>query len=191
MLSQLRPALVLTLILTVLTGLLYPLAITGAAGVLFPQAAKGSPIERDGIIVGSALVGQNFSSPQYFWPRPSATGPDPYNGAASTGSNYAPTSKAMLERIAAAVAALRQTSPQAGPIPADAVTTSGSGLDPDISPANAATQVGRIAAARNIDPAAITQMIAQTTDQPLLGIFGEPKINVLAINIKLDKLTGN
>ncbi|MEO5806145.1 potassium-transporting ATPase subunit KdpC [Devosia sp.] len=185
MLNQLRPALAITVILTVVTGLAYPLAITGAAGALFPQAAKGSPVERDGKLVGSALIGQNFTSAKYFWSRPSATGPDPYNAGASSGSNYAPTSKAMLERIAGSTAALGQTTP----VPADAVTTSGSGLDPDISPAFAALQIDRVAKARGLDPAAITKLVTTGTSLPLLGIFGEPRVNVLALNLALDDLT--
>ncbi|WP_375451328.1 potassium-transporting ATPase subunit KdpC [uncultured Devosia sp.] len=187
MLSQLRPAIVMMLIFTILTGLIYPLAITGVAGAVFPQAAKGSPIEREGVIIGSSLIGQNFASSQYFWPRPSATGPDPYNAGASSGSNYGATSAAMLERIAGSVTALGQTTL----VPADAVTTSGSGLDPDISPAYAALQVARVATARGLDPAAVTALVAAGTDLPILGIFGEPRVNVLALNLALDASATN
>ena len=187
MLSQLRAALALTVIFTILLGLIYPLAITGAAGALFPQTANGSPIEKDGVIIGSSLIGQNFTSEKYFWSRPSATGPDPYNAAASTGSNYGPTSAAMLERIAGSVAALGQTTA----VPADAVTASGSGLDPDISPAYAALQAARVATARGLDPAAVTALVSAGTSQPILGIFGEPRVNVLALNLALDALATN
>ena len=182
MLNQLRPALTLTAIFAVLTGLAYPLAITGAAQFAAPALANGSAVTRDGVVVGSALIGQNFTSAKYFWSRPSATGPDPHNAAASTGSNYAPTSKAMLERIAGSVTALGVSTP----VPADAVTTSASGLDPDISPAFAALQVTRVATARGLTPKAVAALVATGTAHPLLGIFGEPRINVLALNLALD-----
>ncbi len=187
MLSQLRPAIALTIIFTLLLGLAYPLAITGVAGAVFPAKAQGSLIEKDGVVIGSSLIGQNFTSDTYFWPRPSATGPDPYNASGSTGSNYAPTSAALMERIKGSVAALGQTTP----VPADAVTASGSGLDPDISPAYAALQIARVATARGLDPAAVTTLVASGTDQPILGIFGEPRVNVLALNLALDALPTN
>jgi len=182
MLDQLRPAIVLTILLSALTGLAYPLAITGAAQAAFPAQANGSRITRDGVLVGSALIGQNFSQPAYLWPRPSATGPDPYNAAGSSGSNIGPTGKALVERVAGAVAARG-----GGPLPADAVTTSGSGLDPDISPANARLQLPRVAAARGVDPASLETLLAQMTAMPILGIFGEPRVNVLAFNLALDQ----
>jgi len=182
MLAQIRPALVLTLIMTLLLGVAYPLAITGVAALAFPAQAQGSAVSRDGVVVGSSLIGQNFTAPQYFHPRPSATGPEPYNGAASTGSNYGPTSAALIERTAGSVAALDAE----GPVPADAVTASGSGLDPDISPAFAAMQVGRVAQARGMEAAAVEAIVAQVTEGPMLGIFGEPRVNVLALNMALD-----
>jgi len=187
MLSQLRPAIAMTLIFTIVTGLLYPLAITGVAGAVFPANAKGSPIEKGGVIIGSSLIGQNFTSATYFWPRPSATGPDPYNAAASTGSNYAPTSAAMIERIKGSVATLGETTP----VPADAVTTSGSGLDPEISPAYAALQIARVATARNLEASVVSTLVTAGTQQPILGIFGEPRVNVLALNLALDALVTN
>ena len=182
MLDQIRPAIVLTLLLSVVTGLLYPLAITGAAQAAFPAQANGSRIERNGVLVGSDLIGQNFTEPGYFWPRPSATGPEPYNAAASSGSNIGPTGKALIERTAASIAALGGTA-----IPADAVTTSGSGLDPHITPRYAALQVARVAEARAVDPAFVSQLVADVTESPVLGIFGEPRVNVLRLNLALDK----
>lgn len=188
MLDQLRPAIVLTVLLSAVTGLAYPLAITAAAQAALPGQANGSRIERDGVLIGSDLIGQNFAQPGYFWPRPSATGPDPYNAAASTGSNIGPTGKALIERTAASVAALG-----GGSVPADAATASGSGLDPHISPQYAAFQVARVAEARGLDPAVISQLIADVTEGPALGIFGEPRVNVLHLNLALDEAapTGN
>ena len=182
MFDQIRPAIVLTVLLSAVTGLAYPLAITGAAQAAFPAQANGSRIERDGVLVGSELIGQNFSQPGYFWPRPSATGPDPYNAAASSGSNIGPTGKALVERVASAVDAMG-----GGPIPADGVTASGSGLDPHISPAYAATQVARVAAARGVEPTVIEAQLAAVTEGPALGIFGEPRVNVLRLNLALDE----
>lgn len=188
MLDQLRPAIVLTVLLSAVTGLAYPLAITGAAQAAFPAQANGSRIERDGVLIGSDLIGQNFAQPGYFWPRPSATGPDPYNAAASTGSNIGPTGKALIERTAASVEALG-----GGSVPADAVTTSASGLDPHITPQYAAFQLARVAEARGIDPATVSQLVADVTEGPALGIFGEPRVNVLRLNLALDEAapTGN
>jgi K+-transporting ATPase ATPase C chain len=182
MLSQLRPAIALTVLLTAVTGLAYPLAVTGIAQAAFPAQAYGSRIEQDGVVIGSELIGQNFSQPGYFWSRPSATGPDPYNAGASTGSNIGPTGKALVDRVAASVTELG-----GGPVPADAVTTSGSGLDPHITPANAAFQVARVAEARGADAAAVTQVLNSVTEAPLLGIFGEPRVNVLRLNMALDE----
>lgn len=182
MLDQLRPAIVLTVLLSAVTGLAYPLAITAAAQTVFPGQANGSRIERDGVLIGSELIGQNFAQPGYFWPRPSATGPEPYNAAASTGSNIGPTGKALIERTAASVEALG-----GGSVPADAVTTSGSGLDPHITPQYAAFQVARVAEARGLDPAVVSQLVADVTEGPVLGIFGEPRVNVLRLNLALDE----
>lgn len=182
MFNQIRPALVLTLILSAVTGLAYPLAITSAAQTVFPGQANGTRIERNGVTVGSDLIGQDFTQDRYFWPRPSASGTAPYNGGASSGSNIGPTGKALIERVAAAV-----TEQGDGPVPADAVTTSGSGLDPHITPYNAARQVARVAAARKVDPAAVASVLSRATEQPFLGIFGEPRVNVLRLNLALDE----
>jgi potassium-transporting ATPase KdpC subunit len=181
MLNQLRPAIVLTILFSAVTGLAYPLAITGAAQAGFPWQANGSRIERNGVAIGSDLIGQNFAAPGYFWPRPSATGPEPYNAAASTGSNIGPTGKALVERVAASVQTLG-----GGSVPADAVTTSASGLDPHITPQNAALQIVRIAAARHVEPSVIETALADVTEQPVLGIFGQPRVNVLRLNLALD-----
>lgn len=188
MLDQLRPAIVLTVLLSAVTGLAYPLAITAAAQAALPGQANGSRIERDGVLIGSDLIGQNFTQPGYFWSRPSATGPDPYNAAASTGSNIGPTGKTLIERTAASVEALG-----GGPVPADGVTASGSGLDPHITPAYAATQVTRVAEARGVDAAIVEQALADVTEGPVLGIFGQPRVNVLRLNLALDEAapTGN
>lgn len=182
MLTHLRPALVLFTLLSLLTGLAYPLAITGVAQTLFPAQANGSRVELGGRIVGSELIGQNFVAPGYFWPRPSATGPDPYNAAASTGSNIGPTGRALVDRVAATVDATG-----AAGVPADAVTTSGSGLDPHITPQNAMLQIARVAAARGLDPAEVKSILAEVTEQPILGILGEPRVNVLRLNLALDE----
>lgn len=182
MLNQIRPAIVLTLLLSAVTGLAYPLAITGAAQAAFPGQANGSRIERDGQVIGSELIGQNFAEAKYFWPRPSATGPEPYNAGASSGSNIGPTGKALIERTAASVEALG-----GGPVPGDAVTTSGSGLDPHISPQYAAWQIARVAQARGVEPAEIAEIVARVTEGPALGIFGEPRVNVLRLNLALDE----
>ncbi|KRA98280.1 hypothetical protein ASD83_14720 [Devosia sp. Root685] len=189
MLDQFRPAIVLTVLLSALTGLGYPLAITAVAQAAFPVQANGSRIEIDGQLIGSDLIGQNFSQPGYFWPRPSATVPDPYNAAGSSGSNYGPTDARLIERVSGAVASLGA----AAPVPADAVTTSASGLDPHITPQNAALQVARIAAARGVAPALVDAILADVTEQPLLGIFGQPRVNVLRLNLALDQAapTGN
>lgn len=183
MLTQLRPALVLTLLLTLLTGLAYPLAITAIAQLVFPHQANGSLVTRGGKVVGSALIGQDFSSPRYFWPRPSATTP-PYNASASTGSNLGPTSAALVKRVSDAVKTLGSKDP----VPADAVTTSGSGLDPDISPTNAMSQSGRVATARGLPGAQVGALVQSMTNEPFLGIFGEPRVDVLALNLALDRV---
>jgi K+-transporting ATPase ATPase C chain len=182
MLNQLRPAIVMTLAFTLLTGIVYPLAITGIGQAVMPAQANGSVLERDGVVVGSSLIGQAFSAPEYFWPRPSATGPDPYNASASSGSNYGPTDARLVARVDEAVGALGVTEG----VPADAVTTSASGLDPHITPENAALQVQRVAQARGVDPASVEALVADMTETPWLGMFGELRVNVLALNLALD-----
>jgi len=182
-----RPALVLFLILTVMTGIAYPLLVTGIAQVAFPAQAAGSLITRDGKPVGSALIGQNFSDPKHFWGRPSATAPQPYNGVASTGSNLGPLNPALTDGIKSRVAALRAAEPNnTAPIPVDLVTASGSGLDPDISLAGAYYQMARVARARNIRPGAVLKLVAAHTQRRWLGILGEPRVNVLELNLALD-----
>jgi len=197
MLSQIRPAIVLLVVMTALTGLAYPLAVTGIAQLVFPYQAKGSLIERDGRIIGSALIGQNFTEPKYFHGRPSATTdtepndpskaiPAPYNAANSGGSNAGPTSKALIKRVQSDVGALRKDSP--APIPVDLVTTSASGLDPDITPAAAEFQIARVAAARNISAERVRALVARASEDRFLGVFGEKRVNVLKLNLALDAM---
>jgi K+-transporting ATPase ATPase C chain len=187
MLNHIRPALTLVVAMTALTGLAYPLAINGAAQAVMPAQANGSLIERDGKVIGSSLIGQNFSSDRYFWPRASATGPDPYNAAASSGSNLGTTSVKLKERVAVDVARLTATG-IAQPVPGDAVTASGSGLDPHISPAFAEAQVTRVAQARGLQPAAVATLVEQTIENPDFGVVGEARVNVLELNLALDAL---
>jgi len=189
MTRQLRPALTMLLILTVLTGLIYPLAVTGLAQLLFPTQANGSLIVRDGKVIGSKLIGQHFDQPQYFWGRPSATAPFPYNAAASGGSNLGPTNPALLEAVKARVAALRAVDPgNDSAIPVDLVTASGSGLDPHISPAAALYQAKRVARARDVDENRVRGLIDRYTEGRQFGLLGERRVNVLQLNLALDTL---
>jgi len=193
--SQLRPALVSLGIFTLLTGLLYPLVVTGIAQVVFPWQANGSLIVQNGRPVGSALLGQPFDDPKYFWGRLSATSPAPYTAfnadkqTGSSGSNYGPLNPALIEAVQGRIKALREADPtNTGPIPVDLVTASGSGLDPHISPAAAAYQVGRVAPARGLSEDALRQLVAQHTEGRTMGLLGEPRVNVLTLNLALDNL---
>lgn len=191
MISTLRPALVLLALLTVLTGLVYPALVTGVAQALVPWQANGSLIVgADGEVLGSHLVGQAFDDPGYFWSRPSATSARPYDAAASSGSNAGPTSPALAEAIAARVAALHAVDPgNDAPIPVDLVTASGSGLDPDLSPAAALYQVPRVARVRRLAEADVRALVTAHVEGRTLGILGEPRVNVLALNLALDALS--
>lgn len=187
--NQLRPSLVMLALMTVLTGLVYPVAVTGVAQLVFPAKANGSLITRGDTLAGSTLIGQQFSDPKYFWGRLSATGPFPYNAAASSGSNYGPLNESMLEAVQGRIDALRAADPsQTGPVPVDLVTSSGSGLDSDVSPAGAAYQIDRVAKARGLDPAQVATLVATHTQGRQLGVLGEPRVNVLALNLALDAL---
>ena len=194
MLKEIRPAIVFILALTIITGLVYPLVMTGIAGVVFPYQAQGSMIEQDGKVVGSALIGQQFASDKYFHGRPSATvGPNPNDSTktvpapynASGGSNLGPTNKALIERVQADVDKLEQENPSAA-VPIDLVTTSGGGLDPHISPEAAFFQVPRVAKARNLPEDRVRQLVEQHIEGRTLGLLGEPRVNVLALNLALD-----
>ncbi|MCK0209920.1 potassium-transporting ATPase subunit KdpC [Starkeya koreensis] len=184
MLTFLRPAATLLVAFTLITGIAYPLAMTELAQALFPTQARGSLVERDGQVIGSSLIGQNFAAERYFHPRPSAAG-NGYDAAASSGTNLGPTSAKLADRLKADAAALRAAG-VTGPIPADAITTSGSGLDPDISPANALAQAARVAGARGVDEALVRDLIAAHISGPQLRVFGDARVNVLALNLALD-----
>lgn len=186
--SALKPTICLLLFFTVLTGLAYPLSVTVIAQALMPRQANGSLIERHGRIIGSALIGQQFTAPRYFHSRPSAAGATGYDATSSSGSNLAPGSKALRERVAGDVAFLRKEGVK-GPIPADLVTSSASGLDPDISPEAALVQVPRIAKARGLPESALLDLVRKQLRAPLLGTFGEPRVNVLRLNMQLDRMS--
>jgi potassium-transporting ATPase KdpC subunit len=183
---QLRPAVAILVLLTLITGFAYPAAVTGIAQVAFPNQANGSFIVVNGAAVGSSLIGQSFDDPKYLWGRPSAAGKG-YDGTSSAGSNLGPTSKALIDRITASVDDMRAKN-NGGPVPVDLITTSGSGLDPDISPAAAEYQVNRVATARGMTPDAVRAIIARHTTQPLFGFLGQPRVNVLLVNLDLDGL---
>jgi K+-transporting ATPase ATPase C chain len=198
MMREIRPAIVVLVALTLITGLVYPLAMTGIAGVLFPKQAQGSLIERDGTVVGSSLIGQPFTSDKYFHGRPSATTapdpndstktvPAPYNAANSGGSNLGPSNKALIDRVQGDIDALKKENPNM-PVPADLATTSASGLDPHISPGAALFQVPRIAKARNLPENRVRQLVVDNTEGRLFGLLGEPRVNVLLLNLALDQL---
>ena len=185
---QIAPAFRLMLIMTVLTGLVYPGVVTALCQIFFPKQANGSLVKVNGRIVGSSLIGQSFTRPEYFHPRPSAAGSDGYDATASGGSNYGPTSQKLIDRVKASVAQFRKENPEyTGPIPADLLTASGSGLDPEISPAAAAAQASRIAKARHTTVEQVRHLIGAHTRPPDLGLLGEPRVNVLGLNLALDK----
>jgi potassium-transporting ATPase KdpC subunit len=187
--SIVRPAVVIFAVLTALTGVAYPLIVTGIAQLAFPIQAAGSLIVRDGKPVGSSLIGQNFSDPKYFWGRPSATGPQPYNASNSGGSNLGPLNPALLDAVKGRIDALRKADPgNTAPVPVDLVTASGSGLDPHLSVAGAQYQATRIANARRLPLAQVQQLIAQHTEGRLMGFLGEPRVSVLLLNLALDGL---
>lgn len=190
MISTFRPALVLFGALTLATGVIYPLAVTGVGQALFPSQAAGSILELDGKPVGSALIGQQFTSPKYFWGRPSATSPMPYNANGSGASNLGPLNPAFTDAVKGRIEALKAADPgNTAPIPVDLVTASGSGLDPEVSQAAVQYQLKRVAAARHIAPEQVQALVAQHASGTVLGIFGEPRVNVLALNLALDGKT--
>jgi K+-transporting ATPase ATPase C chain len=187
---ELRPAAVVFLMLTIVTGVIYPFAVTGISAVLFPDAARGSLIEKDGQWIGSRLIGQPFEHPGYFWGRPSATGPYSYNAGASSGSNLGPLNEALQTAVRDRVASLKSADPeQSDAPPIDLVTASGSGLDPHISPAAAFYQAGRVAKARNLSKDRVEELVRQHVEPRTLGLLGEPRVNVLVLNLALDELS--
>lgn len=187
--TLLRPAISLFVLLTAVTGLVYPLAVTGVAKVVFPTQADGSLVTRNGQLVGSSLIGQNFSDPKYFWGRPSATSPMPYNAANSGGSNQGPSNPALVDAVKGRLDALKTADPaNNSPIPVDLVTASASGLDPEISVAAAEYQVNRVARARGLAPDIVKTLVAQHTTERLFGLLGERRVNVLQLNLALDRL---
>jgi potassium-transporting ATPase KdpC subunit len=189
MISQLRPAFFMLLIFTIITGVIYPLVVTGIAQVVFPHQANGSIIMKNGKAVGSELIGQQFDDPKYFWGRPSATAPEPYNAAASSGSNYGPLNHALTDMVQARINALKAADPDNMlPIPVDLVTASGSGLDPHISVASALYQIHRVATARGLSEADVQALVEKYTEGRQFGFLGEPRVNVLELNLALDKL---
>lgn len=189
MFKEIRPAVVSFLLLTLLTGIAYPLLVTGISQLAMPSQANGSLIVVGGKTAGSELIGQSFSDPKYFWSRPSATGPMPNNASASSGSNLGPTNPALMDAVKARVQALRDADPgNSLPVPVDLVTTSASGLDPHISPAAAEYQLARVARVRNLNPEVLHKLVAEHTEGRQFGIFGEPRVNVLKLNLALDAL---
>ncbi|MCG3110296.1 MAG: potassium-transporting ATPase subunit KdpC [Candidatus Manganitrophus sp. SB1] len=187
---ELRPAVLMFLVLTVITGALYPLGVTGIAGLLFPNQVDGSLIRKEGEVVGSRLVGQPFDDPKYFWGRPSATGPFPYNASASSGSNLGPANDVLKKAVADRVAALKSADPEnTDPVPVDLVTASGSGLDPHITPASAEYQVGRVAKRRGLEEEVVRGLIARQTEGRQFGVLGEQRVHLLGLNLALDDLT--
>jgi K+-transporting ATPase ATPase C chain len=190
MLKELRPAILITIVMTILTGLAYPLAVTGLSQAMFHKQANGSLIERNGKVIGSELIGQSFAKPEYFHPRPSAAGSNGYDATASGGSNLGPTNPALSDRLTKDAAQFRKDNPDyTGAIPADAITTSASGLDPEISPANAQAQAARVAKARGVSLDSLNVLIAANTQQRDLGVLGEARVNVLKLNLALDENT--
>ncbi len=187
MIKLIRQSMIMLVVMTVLTGVAYPLLVTGAAQLLFRDAANGSIIERGDKVLGSELIGQPFADPKYFWSRPSATAPSAYNSTASSGSNQGPTNPALTDAVKQRIDALRAADPDnRAPVPVDLVTASGSGLDPHISPAAAQYQVARVAKARGIAEAKVAETVAEATEGRQLGILGEPRVNVLELNLRLD-----
>jgi K+-transporting ATPase ATPase C chain len=185
-----RPAIVLFIALTIVTGVVYPWLTTTVAQLTFPDQANGSLVTQGGRVVGSSLIGQSFTSPRYFWGRLSATSTVPYNGLASGGSNLGPTNPALTDQASARVQDLQKADPdQKAPIPVDLITASGSGLDPDISPEAAYYQAGRVARLRGLTPASVRQLIDSTVKKPFIGVFGPPTVNVLALNLALDRMS--
>ena len=188
--THIRPAIVSLVLLSVVTGLAYPVLVTVIAQVIFPRHANGSLIVKDGKTVGSTLIGQPFDDPKYFWGRPSATSPFPYNAAASSGSNQGPTNPALADAVKGRVEALRAADPgNTAPVPVDLVTASGSGLDPHSSPAAALYQVARVARVRRLDPDAVRRLVERHVEPRQLGVLGEPRVNVLVLNIALDRMS--